>query len=251
MQEHFEAYLASCFRDKPRTRVVRHQWLSDFSTFCNEQLLSLGQITFSAIQKYEQRITWTPSAKGRTRSASSIDQGMREVRTFLRWAVQQDLLHPDPTVGWLLPKPIAREKKLLISQAQLRQILDECPGNDPLGLRDRLILGILAELGFSIRECHEMDLTDLDLGRYRLCRKPLSAQLVDHCRRYLAKGRPALLSDPDEPALLLTRTGTRIGAQSVRVVARRQAGVTISPQLLRRSWLAHRDALLDRRLTDS
>lgn len=164
--------------------------------------------------------------------------------------MHQGFLSPDPTAGWLLPKPIAREKKLL-SQARLQKILNECPGNDPLGLRDRVILSVLAELGFSTRDCHEMDLADLDLARYRLCRKPLSAQLVDHCQRYLAKGRPALLSDPDEPALLLTRTGTRLGAPSVRVVAQRQGGMTISPQLLHRSWRAHRDAMIDRRLTDS
>ena len=250
MEEHFEAYLASLFRDRPRTRLVRHQWLTDFAGFCEEQRLSLGQITFPAIQKYEQRITWSLNASGRIRSATSIDQGLREARTFLRWAVQQGLLHPDPTVGWLLPKPIPRQKKLL-SQEHLHKILDEYPGNDPLGMRDRVILRVLAELGFSTRDCHRMDLADLDLGRYRLCRKPMSAQLVDHCRLYLAKGRPALLSDPDEPALLLTRTGTRLGAQSVLVVARRQGGIAISPQLLHRSWLAHRDALLDRRLTDS
>lgn len=250
MREHFEPYLATSFRDKPPTQVMRRQWISRFADFCNEQGVHLSQITFPVVQKYEQRLTWSMNASGRTFSASSIDQGLREIRAFLRWAVHQGLLAPDPTAGWLLPRPIPREQHPL-SQAQLRKILDECPGIDPLGLRDRVILWVLAELGFSIRVCHEMDLADLDLVRYRLCRKPLSAQLVDHCRRYLDKGRPALLSDPDEPALLLTRTGTRIGAQSVRVVARRQAGLTISPQLLRRSWLAHRDAMAGRRLTDS
>jgi len=74
---------------------------------------------------------------------------------------------------------------------------------------------------------------------------------VENLQRYVTKGRPALMSDPDEPALLLTRTGTRLGEPSVRVIAKRHGEFAISPQLLRRSWLAHREALLGRRLTDS
>ena len=108
MEENFEAYLVSFFRDKPRTKLVRLQWIGHFGEFCSELGLCLGQVTFKTIEKYQQRLTWTPNANGRSRSASTIDQGLREVRTFLRWAVLHGLLYPDPTVGWILPKSIIR-----------------------------------------------------------------------------------------------------------------------------------------------
>ncbi len=249
MREHLERYLADCWRDKPYSRERRRQWFYSFAAFCDELGLALNQITPQIVKKYHERLLWTPGPRG-PRSMSTIDQGLRELRTFLRWAVRQSLLSPDPTVGWLLPKAQAREKKLL-TRAQLEAILDESPDNEPLGLRDRAILCVLAELGLSTTACQNLDVADLDLVHYRLCRKPISPRLAEHLTRYLHKSRPALMTDPDEPALFLNRVGARLLYHSVRNVVKRHAGVTLSPQLLRRSWLAHREAFLGRRLTDS
>jgi site-specific recombinase XerD len=244
--EHLECFLADCWRDKPHSRARRRQWFHSFAKFCDEVGVTLSQITPEIVNQYHERLLWAPGP----RSISTIDQGLRELRTFLRWAVRQGHLRPDPTVGWLLPKPQTREKKLL-TRAQLEAILDESPDNEPMGLRDRAILCVLAETGLSTTACQNLDLVDLDLAHYRLCRKPLSPRLAEHLQRYLRKSRPALMTDPDEPALFLNRVGARLLYHSVRHVVRRHAGVPLSPQLLRRSWLAHREAFLGRRLTDS
>ena len=247
MQNHFEAYLASCFRDKRSTRRMRLHWLHEFARFCNKQNLTLSQITSADIDKYRQQLTWVPGARGPL-SASSIHNGLVAVRALLRWAVAQGLLSPDPTVGWILPAPTIREKKIM-NRDQLEQALYQVTGLDPLDLRNRALLWVATELGFSTVLCCKLELSHLDLSRYQLLRKPMSAQFLEIMQGYLHKGRPALLTDPEETKLFLTRVGTRMHTQSVNRVLQACGGG--NADTLHRSWKAHRESILGRRLTDS
>lgn len=248
MEEHFERFLADRWRDRPATFKARRFWLRSFATFCQEQSLALERISPKDLRKYHEQLLWVPGQRGAL-SQHFIHQGLGMLRTFLRWAVQNGLLSPDPTAGWVLGDARSREKKLL-TRAQLEAILN-APGHEPLGLRDRAILGAIAELGLSAPACQSLNLADLDLVRYRLHRKPMSSQLAESSQHYLKHGRPGLITNPDEMALFVTRLGNRLSIQRLALVATRHAGQPVSISLLRRSWLAHREAFLGRRLTDS
>jgi site-specific recombinase XerD len=248
VEEHFERFLADRWRDKPATIRDRRFWLRSFATFCQEQSLALERISPRDLKKYHEQLLWVPGPRGAL-SQHFIHQGLGMLRIFLRWAVQNGLLSPDPTVAWVLGRARSREKRLL-TRAQLDAILNE-PDHEPLGLRDCAILGVFAELGLSAPACQSLDLADLDLVHYRLHRKPISPQLAECFHHYLKRGRPGLLTNPDETALFVTQLGNRLSIQHLAQVPTRHAGQPVSISLLRRSWLAHREAFLGRRLTDS
>jgi integrase len=88
------------------------------------------------------------------------------------------------------------------------------------------------------------------LAGFRLTGIPLSANLLEHLQTYLRKGRPALLTDPCETALFLSRTGLRMESYRIRAIAGCRGGPLVTASLLRRSWLAHREASSGRRLTE-
>lgn len=249
MEELFERFLADRWRDRPATLKARRFWFRSFSAFCQEQSIVFERLSIQDLQRYQERLLWVPGARG-SLSAHFIRQGLGMLRTFLRWAVQRGLLSPDPTENWVLGRPQSREKKLL-TRAQLEFVLHESTDQQPLGLRDHAILGIQAELGLTPRICHSLDLADLDLARYRLSRKPISHHLAESLGHYLKRGRPALLTDPDETALFLTHHGTRLSTECLARVATHRSGQTISAITLRRSWLAHQQANVGHRLTDS
>ena len=252
MHSLFEQHLVACREagEQAETLATRSRWQASFSAFCAAHQLALEDLTRADLEKYQQHLLWSPAGHGKLPAAATVYQAMSMLRKFLRWCVRHGHLEADPTAGWVFGRPAYGEKRLL-SRSELDTILN-APNDSPLGLRDRALLGIYAELGLFGIDCHKLKLSDVDLAAYRLRHLPLSPSLTEHLSRYLRQGRPALLTDPDETALFLTRLGTPIsGNTSDTVLLRHTPGNRVSPRVLRRSWMAHRDAMLSRRLPGS
>lgn len=247
MNEVFECFMAHRFRDHPHTKERRLRWFRSISEFCQQHGIDLRHITRDDIEKYHRALQWTTGPRG-VFSGNTVHQALGMLRAFLRWAFVQGFLGAqDPTLNWLLGKSPVAEKRLL-SRAQLESVLNETTRIHHVGLRDCAILHVFAELGLYAQVCVRLDLADLDMARYRLDKFQMGPNLVEHMQRYLKNGRPALLTDPNEKALFLTRSGLRMRQQTFVKLASARG---ITARLLHRSWRAHREAILDRRLTDS
>jgi site-specific recombinase XerD len=107
--------------------------------------------------------------------------------------------------------------------------------------------------GLRSAEVVDLDLDSLDLpgGRVKVIGKGSRHRLVPvgepaeaAIRRYLEEGRPDLLSDPEQEALFLSRSGRRLSTSdvsrrlAVRVRKAASAG-GISPHTLRHSFATH------------
>jgi len=249
MKDLFEQHIADRQDEQPGTLERRRYWARVFSAYCHKHGLTLEQLTREQLESYLEALQWTPGPRGLP-SPSTVYQGMSMLRRFLCWAVSRGLLASDPTAGWVFGRPLRREKQLL-SRSQLEAIF-QSPLSTPVGLRDRAILGLFAEMGLYGTDCSALNLADLDLVGYRIRQLRLSAHLAEHLHRYLKSARPALLTNPSEKALLLTRFGGRIPPATVdSVLIRHSPGNRVSPSTLHRSWLAHREAFLSRRLPES
>lgn len=249
MNELFSLHLVDRQHDSAFTLERRRYWARHFQAFCAERNLKLEDVTRSALDAYVQALEWEPGPRGLL-SPNTVYQGAQMLRAFLRWACAHGHLAADPTQGWLLVKATARERALL-TRNQLEAILNST-GQHPVGLRDRAVLGVAAELGLIGGPCERLDLADLDLANYRLGEHRLGAQLAEHLHRYTRHGRPALLTNPGEKALFLTNAGKRMPHPTLAaVLLRHSPGHPVRGKTLHRSWLAHRDAFLNRRLPDS
>jgi site-specific recombinase XerD len=135
-------------------------------------------------------------------------------------------------------------------------LLDSIPASGPLELRDRALFELAYACGLRAEEIVSLDLdaVDFDGESVRVEGKGEKTRLVpvgEHAlaalERYLARGRPLLIS-AEESALFLSKSGRRLSTSDVRrrlsgwarqAIARSPALVRAHPHALRHSFATH------------
>ena len=244
MQNLIEAHLAKRASQKhgPTTLKICRYWLQCFARF--RQHRDLAELQEKDLRAFQEHLLWTPGRSGLL-SKNTVYQALHMVRIFLRWSLANGHLVVDITENFRLGHVQPRQESLL-TRHQLDAILSGPDPEQPLGLRDLAILGVICELGLLGTACNQLNLGDVNLPGHRLGRHVLSLQLEENLQRYLLKGRPSLLVDPQESALFLTFRGNRIERNMFRLIVLNYHRVT--PRTLHKSWTAHREALISRRL---
>lgn len=124
--------------------------------------------------------------------------------------------------------------------------------DDPIALRDRLIVELLYASGIRVGELCGLDVDDVDTGR-RILRvigkgdKERSVPYGDPAARalddWLRRGRPKLATDESGPALLLGARGRRLDQRMARSVVssavEAAGGPAMGPHGLRHSAATH------------
>ena len=141
----------------------------------------------------------------------------------------------------------------VLKPSEVAMLLDRIPATTPLELRDRALFELAYACGLRAEELVTLDLESIDFdgeavrvegkgGKTRIV--PAGEHALAALESYLARGRPALVLDPDGPrALFLSRSGRRLGTSDVRRRLRtwaRQARLPAThPHALRHSFATH------------
>ncbi|MGE2835704.1 tyrosine recombinase XerC [Mycobacterium sp. SMC-4] len=196
----------------------------------------------------------TQAAAGAARS--TLARRTSAVKTFTTWAVRRGLLSEDPATRLQMPKA-RRTLPAVLRQDQALDALDAAKSgaqqNDPLALRDRLIVEMLYATGIRVSELCGLDIDDVDTPR-RLLRvlgkgnkqrtvpygEPADAALT----AWLTDGRPHLVTSRSGPALLLGARGGRLDPRQARTVVHQTVSAVdgapdIGPHGLRHSAATH------------
>ena len=180
------------------------------------------------------------------------------LRTFFRALLAGELIAQDPTAGMPVAR-VHRAERSVLTRDEIERLLaaalvpDPRHGGLPGALRDRAALELLYGLGLRASELQAARLVDLDpaagtllvrrakRGEQRVL--PLPARALEHLRRYLAEGRPALVrGKADDGRLIVSALGRALGPHGVgRLVDRvaRKAGLRTQPHQLRRGLATH------------
>ncbi|MFN3929783.1 MAG: tyrosine-type recombinase/integrase [Thermoflexus sp.] len=178
---------------------------------------------------------------------STWNQKVAVLRAFFSLLETEGMIQENPALflPWhprrqrvLLPLPLDQRQKLLA--------IAEALPETPLGLRDRLIIDLVARLRLRAGQAVALTVDDVDLtrGRLRILTRngprwlELSETVLCSIQRYLSIARPALIRDPKVQALLVNHRGdplTRQGLWRVIKILALRAGlpVSISPERLR------------------
>jgi integrase/recombinase XerC len=194
-------------------------------------------------------------AQGRTRghSRATTARHAAAARSFTAWLRRVGLAPHD--VGQRLVSPKAhRTLPGVLAAEQARAVVDAAAGaEEPVGLRDAVVLELLYASGIRVSELVGLDVDDVDRGRRLLRvlgkgRKERSVPYGVPAERavdaWLARGRPALANADSGPALLLGARGRRLDAREARRVvhaamARTPGAPDIGPHGLRHSAATH------------
>lgn len=181
----------------------------------------------------------------------SIGRVLSTWRGFFRWLVRHHGLDANP-VEQVRPPRAPRRLPRVLSREQSQALLD-APGDALLEIRDRAMFELFYSSGLRVSELAGLDVggaIDLVEGFVTVTGKraktrtvPVGRTAIDCIAQWLQR-RSECLRNPDEPAIFLTRTGTRMSRTAIGVrlrdwAARSGLGVHVHPHMLRHSFATH------------
>lgn len=197
--------------------------------------------------------SWLALGRTRGHSRATTARHAAAARSFTAW-LRRTGATPDD-VGQRLVSPKAhRTLPDVLAPDQARAALESTAGADePVGLRDAVILELLYASGIRVSELVGLDVDDVDRGR-RLLRVlgkgrkersvPYGLPAETALDAWLTRGRPALATADSGPALLLGVRGRRLDAREARrtvhaAVTAADGAPDIGPHGLRHSAATH------------
>jgi integrase/recombinase XerC/integrase/recombinase XerD len=226
--------------------------LAHFAAWADASGLAPADIRYPLLRRYAAHLSSTGEARGAAFSRSTIARRLAAIRTFYRYMVEREDLDQNPAD--LLPSP-RRPRRLphSLKRGEVETLLDRIPAGEPLALRDAALFELAYSCGLRCQELVDLDLDalDLDAEELRVTGKgaktrvlPVGEPARRAIERYLSRGRPVLIDERGEPALLVSKSGRRLSPSDVRRRLRiwlRAAGLDpqASPHSLRHSFATH------------
>ncbi|MEV6306466.1 tyrosine-type recombinase/integrase [Actinoplanes sp. NPDC051861] len=179
-------------------------------------------------------------------SPATTAKHYRSLQQFWKWLLDDGEITRSP-MERMSPPAVPEQPVPILTDDELRRLLDACKGTDFEARRDTAILRVLIETGVRLGEISGLDLDDVDwgtdvvqvLGKGRRTRSaPFGAKTADALRRYVrarAKHPKAKASN----ALWLGRQGRMTPSGLAQMLERRgdQAGIPdVHPHRFRHSF---------------
>ncbi len=184
-------------------------------------------------------------------SARSAARLLSALRRFYAWCVREGLTSEDPTA--LIRSPsIGRALPKVLTESEVRSLLDAPDTNDDIGQRDRAMLELLYGCGLRVSELVtlKVDQVRVQQGVMRVWGKgnkermlPLGDVAVKWLKIYLKDARPSLMKGKTD-ALFLSNRGAAMTRQAFwyRIRAHGRAAdirIALSPHVLRHAFATH------------
>jgi integrase/recombinase XerD len=195
--------------------------------------------------------------KGKPLAEGTYQDFVSNCAAFFGWLERTGriLITPTPVEPPDRSKPRSVKLPRVLNEEEVLKVLEACPTNTPVGLRNRAILEILYSTGIRRQELVNLNLDDFLPGQGELVirqgkgRKdrvvPIGEHAIKFTEAYLKLIRPWLAQSADEKALFLNSvTGARLSGSSVEEFTKsiaRKSGVRkpISPHTFRHSMATH------------
>jgi integrase/recombinase XerC/integrase/recombinase XerD len=183
---------------------------------------------------------------------ATVARKLAAIRGLFDLLVRTERVGQNPADLVSSPKK-AQKLPRVLSQEQMRTLLEGISARTPLELRDRAMLELAYSCGLRCEEIVNLDQDALDheteqlrvLGKGSKERLlPVGEPAQKALRRYMERGRHALAGDPREQALFLSKSGRRLSNSDVTrrlgLWAREAAlSAGVSPHALRHSFATH------------
>ncbi len=200
-----------------KTRRAYEIDASQFAHWATDRGLAPETVDVRALRRYVASLT------ERGQAPSTVARKLASLRNLFRTQIELGARTENPAELLHSPK---RPQKLprVLKAAEISVLLDRIPATTPLALRDRAMFELAYASGLRAEELVTLDLGSVDFdgesvrvegkgGRTRLV--PTGEHALRALEHYLVKGRP-VLTVGDTQALLLSKSGRRLGTSDVR-----------------------------------
>lgn len=191
---------------KKETLAVYKKDIEDFFKFSNKNFLDIVQ---RDILEYIEQLK-------KTYNGNSINRKISSLRIFFKYLFQKRLIDKIPTEG-INSEKVGEIKNIALEEWEINQLLD-VESKSLKDIRDKLVINLLLETGFSINEVLKIGINELELASYKYIikfetdeAKEISEELKEKIKLYVEKQRVELSGDVKSNLLFygLTRQGFR------------------------------------------
>lgn len=244
----YHHHLFSEKRYSPRTVSSYEHDLNDFITWLEQQAGAAEVPSPLTIQTWQVR-QWISHLHRKGLSGKSLQRKLSSIRRFYRFLLRENLIENNPVVDVQSPKH-ARKLPDTLDADTLERLLN-IESDDILAVRDSALMELLYSSGLRLAELVGLDVHDVDQRQQQV--RVLGK---GNKERYIPVGRTALaavakwvqqramLAAHGEPALFVSKRGTRLHPRSVQFRLnhwRLQQGLEqhVHPHKLRHSFASH------------
>ena len=254
MEELIEDFILFIHRRGSGSEATADSYRRDllrFTEYLKEREIdSFGQVDKNIMLDY---ITLLRSGKI-TRSKisdTSFGRMLSTYRSFYHYLNRYRQIKVNPTKGLKAPK-VGRSIPEFLTFDQMMTLLDSFDLNDPVQLRDRVIIETIYACGLRVSELCSLTLQDLDLeerivtvigkgDKQRIV--PFYNRLKNLLIRYLGEYRDVHVK-PEQQALFISQRGTKLTCRAVQMIlnkAQVNSGLSqgLHPHMLRHSFATH------------
>jgi len=222
--------------------------LNKFALWLEQQRgVPLLETTHADIQGFLAHLFTQQKAK-----ATSTGRAISSLKRLFRYLLRQNKIATDPTLQ-IAPPKLPRSLPKSLTEQDVEQLLDAPDVQTPLGQRDRAMLEVLYATGLRVSELVTLSVAQvsLDMGVVRVMGKgskerlvPLGEEALDWIRRYLAEGRPVLLTGKLSDVLFVTHRAEAMTRQMFWYLIKKHArhcglSKSLSPHTLRHAFATH------------
>jgi integrase/recombinase XerC len=253
MRDAVSAFAAHLSSERNRSTHTVRAYVGDVVSLLDHAarmgVRSLGGLHIGVVRSWLGRLRSTGAAR------ASLARRAAAARTFTTWAHRDGRLDRDVAAGLVSPRAHHELPHILRpEQAASLMTAPQPPpdSDDPIALRDTVVLELLYACGIRVSELCGLDVDDVDFGR-RVVRvlgkgsKERTVPFGQPARRaldaWLARGRPGLSTPGTGAALLLGARGGRLHTTTARRIVSTWAQAAdlphTSPHGLRHSAATH------------
>ena len=282
-EHRIDAYLRHLETERrlsPHTLSAYRRDLRSLAEYAGRHSIPLEEMDSHAVRRFAAESHRRGSRRRRRLSPRSVARRLSAVRSFFAWLLRSRVIGSNPAADVQAPRP-ARRLPSTLDADQMASLLgpgsggsprsgsvrgggkagnpggDSASGGagpeerDPLLVRDRAILELFYSSGLRLAELAGLNLVDLDIAD-----RTVRVTGKGGKTRVLPVGRPALkaleawlsirdeMAVPGEPAVFVSRRGTRLARRTVQQrvqlwARRRGTPVGVHPHMLRHSFASH------------
>ncbi len=185
------------------------------------------------------------------RSGATLSRSLASLKNFYAYLVSSGFLEQTPVMDMHVDRG---EKKLpqILTGREIELLLQQPVLNDAKGYRDKAMLETMYATGIRVTELIDLNVDDvnLDLGIIKCTSGnksraiPLYPAALRALTSYLWKVRAGMLAQPDEKALFVNISGTRMSRQGFWKILKHYQSTAhiekeITPHTLRHSFAVH------------
>ena len=210
------------------------EWL--FRFLAGAGIARIADVTPEGLNDYSLWFREHKSMKNESQTVSlmHIAQRLIGVKQFFKWLAHSMIVLYDPAEDLELPRIHYGLPKTILTQEEVRKLLDAPDLKSPVGYRDKTVLELVYATGIRTAELFKLKVSDVDLkartvfvrlgkgGKDRLL--PLPGLTVGYLTEYIEKVRPRFIKNAkggDHGTLFVSYTGTAFDRQKLCVLFKR------------------------------